>query len=974
MAATVAVLGTSVLNTTAGNKTITATPTVGDLIVVITVATGVTTSLADNGTGGTYTQVDSTRTGFSTSGNLQMWVRNNLVSSASSTVYTATQTSSTGGGLVILRVTGMSVAGAAAVRSSGGQSTGTSGTTPAPVLSQTPLSSNPVIAAIANASNSTTTLVPRTGYTEVFDNGYNTPATGLEVNYRASGETSATLTQGGTSGTAFASIAIELQYNSAPTVALDAPADAGTIATTTPQLTFTGTDVDSDTVSYEIELDASSTFANFFNIANATYNSKNLDVSGQVGATVLSVYVKPDGTKAYVQDNTNKTVYQYSLATPFDISSGTYDSKSFSFNTQDTNPRSVFFKPDGTKLYANGITNDAVYQYSLSTPWDVSTASYDSKSFSTLAQDTSTNGLFISQDGKNAYVGGVVNSTVYQYSLSTPWDASTGTYAGKSFSYSTQATNAESLTFSYDGKKLFVQNNVGGASTIYQYTLATPWDISTASYDSVSKTITSQDNSAQGIHFNPSGNALYVVGDANNKVFQYDLTGLGKFSSLDTGFTDITDGSDTDPFDSGDQVGYTVQAGDALTNGNTYYWRVRGIDPSGSNAYGAWATTRSFTVSSGTSASVTQVAANVTAAGGTQTVAAVSSSSITQVAGTVTATGGTQTIVGKVNASVIQVTANVTAAGGTQAVASVQNASITQVAGTVTAAGGTQVVDAIVVVSASITQVAASVTASGGTQVVASSQIASVTQSAANVTASGGTQTIATMNNVSVTQLAGTVTATGSTQVIATVNNASVTQSAGTVTASGGTQTVSSSSVVNASITQVAANITAAGGTQVVATSNIVSISQSAASVTASGGTQTVAASQNGSVAQLAASVTASGGTQSVDTVNNVALTQTAGTVTANGGTQTLAAAINAAIAQQAANVTAQGGTQDVFADSGATSVDITQLAASLTASGGTQVISTSTGPLPSSRKYYIDSNGDIYWIISQAIGLVEKV
>src|SRR6478672_579168 len=208
--ATVALLGTPTFNTTAGNKTVTATPTVGDLIVVIVAATGATTTVADNGTGGTYTQVDSTRTGFSTSGNLQVFIRDNLVSSAVSTIYTATQTSSTGGGLVVLRVTGMSKVGSAAVRSSGGQSTGTAATTPAPVLSLTPQGGNPIITAVANGTNSTTTVVQRTGYTEAFDNGYTTPATGLEVSYRSSGETSATITYGGTTASAFASVAIEL--------------------------------------------------------------------------------------------------------------------------------------------------------------------------------------------------------------------------------------------------------------------------------------------------------------------------------------------------------------------------------------------------------------------------------------------------------------------------------------------------------------------------------------------------------------------------------------------------------------------------------------------------------------------------------------------------------------------------------------------------------------------------------------------
>jgi hypothetical protein len=58
------------------------------------------------------------------------------------------------------------------------------------------------------------------------------------------------------------------------------------------------------------------------------------------------------------------------------------------------------------------------------------------------------------------------------------------------------------------------------------------------------------------------------------------------------------DGGDTDPFNSGDKISYTIQAGDELDD-DTYYWRVVGIDPAGGNTFGEWATTRSFTTEGG---------------------------------------------------------------------------------------------------------------------------------------------------------------------------------------------------------------------------------------------------------------------------------------------------------------------------------------------------------------------------------------
>lgn len=219
--AAVALLGAGTWTTAANNKTVTATPTAGDLIVVVAGSSGLaggTTAVTDNNSDGlgTYVQVDQDRTGFSTTGVLTVWVRNALIGSATSTVFTAAQSGSSGGGLVVLRVTGMSIVGQSAVRrigtssyNTGGQST-VATATPAPVLAATPLTANPIITAVANGATAAGVVVQRAGYTEDFDNGYSTPGTGLEVSHLNSGETSATITYGGASATTFASFAIEL--------------------------------------------------------------------------------------------------------------------------------------------------------------------------------------------------------------------------------------------------------------------------------------------------------------------------------------------------------------------------------------------------------------------------------------------------------------------------------------------------------------------------------------------------------------------------------------------------------------------------------------------------------------------------------------------------------------------------------------------------------------------------------------------
>ncbi len=213
-------------NTTGGNTTVVATPAVGDLIIIFAGTSGLaggTTAVSDNQSpAGVYEQIDVDRTGFSTTGVLTVWVRTRPITAASSTTFTATQGSSTGGGLSVLRIAGIRIQGIAAIRGSGGQSTGTLGTTPAPVLlkrtgttfsgTQAALTGNVVLGAVANGTNpATMTARSSPAYTEDMDLGYATPTTGMEVIHINSGETASTITWGGTSATAFASIAIEIE-------------------------------------------------------------------------------------------------------------------------------------------------------------------------------------------------------------------------------------------------------------------------------------------------------------------------------------------------------------------------------------------------------------------------------------------------------------------------------------------------------------------------------------------------------------------------------------------------------------------------------------------------------------------------------------------------------------------------------------------------------------------------------------------
>ena len=107
----------------------------------------------------------------------------------------------------------------------------------------------------------------------------------------------------------------------------------------------------------------------------------------------------------------------YCFATAWDVSTASYDSKYKDVGSEDGTPRNVAFKSDGSKMYIMGNSNDTVYQYSLSTVWDVSTASYDSKYKSVSSEDGIPVSVAFKSDGSKMYIVGYSSDRVYQYSM-----------------------------------------------------------------------------------------------------------------------------------------------------------------------------------------------------------------------------------------------------------------------------------------------------------------------------------------------------------------------------------------------------------------------------------------------------------------------------------------------------------------------------------------------------------------------------
>jgi hypothetical protein len=253
-------------------------------------------------------------------------------------------------------------------------------------------------------------------------------------------------------------------------------------------------------------------------ITGWNYSGNSFSIAGQE-TSPTGLFIGSAGTKMYVNGSSGDDVNEYTLGTAWDITTATFVT-AFSTSAEDTSPQDVFFKPDGLSMYVVGSTNDTVFQYTLGTAWSVATASYASKSFSVAAQDTTPTGIWFKPDGTVMYVIGTSSDTVFQYALSTAWDVSTASYSGISYSVAAQETGSSQVNLSAAGTTMWIVGSSG--DDIWEYTLGTAWNVSTATPVN-NFYVGFQDVTPTGLFIDSTApNRVYMVGSTTDAVYRYN--------------------------------------------------------------------------------------------------------------------------------------------------------------------------------------------------------------------------------------------------------------------------------------------------------------------------------------------------------------------------------------------------------------------------------------------------------------------
>lgn len=257
----------------------------------------------------------------------------------------------------------------------------------------------------------------------------------------------------------------------------------------------------------------------------------------------------PGGADIYIVGH--GIINQYSMLTPWDISTMSFTTKS---TTVAGNSNSPSFSADGFSMYTSSLFYHR--QYDLSSAWSVDTAVDNGKNIYTadpppLDENLDPVVAWISPDGLRLFSAGTDNSfltpKIVSYTLLVANDVTSAQWDGSNF-FTPEVAQVTGLFMRDDGLMLYLSgNDLSGEGYIYEYSLSGAYDLSTISATGNFLKISGTGSAAKGVSLSPDGLSMYVGVQLTDPTFSSQITQFTLSSSwnlstaVDSGKYYVTD-------------------------------------------------------------------------------------------------------------------------------------------------------------------------------------------------------------------------------------------------------------------------------------------------------------------------------------------------------------------------------------------------------------------------------------------------
>ncbi len=215
-------------------------------------------------------------------------------------------------------------------------------------------------------------------------------------------------------------------------------------------------------------------------------NTKVVHVSGGVNSHVpTQVVFNNDGTKMFVVNHGGRRSVDYwSLTTAFDVSTASFDGF-YSLIGKEQRANSIAFNNDGTRMFIAGVGNDSqvrINEFSLDTAFDLSSGVTQLNTEDLISFQNHIDGVTFNYDGTKMYTITLMNSEVpslaldlmYQFKLTTPYDVSTLSLEG-TYTVSSVSGDSREVVFSNDGSKMFIIDDDN--DKVHEFNLSCNWSV-----------------------------------------------------------------------------------------------------------------------------------------------------------------------------------------------------------------------------------------------------------------------------------------------------------------------------------------------------------------------------------------------------------------------------------------------------------------------------------------------------------------
>lgn len=314
--------------------------------------------------------------------------------------------------------------------------------------------------------------------------------------------------------------------------------------------------------------------ASFF--ANVTFASL-----GFTQSIPNDIYASPDSGNVYLLGNTGSTIHQLQMSSLGNILTA---SNVAVFNVvQDTNPRALYFTDDGLSMFiASGRATNEIFKYTLSTPWNLSTATYSNEAIDTepipvssglqeldgltiynaniftivagavfgslrtiplqspttfeamsrliFSEEGTVRAIALSDNGHRLFTLGSTGDAVDQYTMTVPYSLNNLRYVTTFAVSNLTGTTPTALAFSADGTRMYVGSSTGGNQNVFQYNLSSAWNVATGSISYYANYRVGFN--VTGIFISPDSSNIFLSDDSTDAIVRYSMSTPGNITTM----------------------------------------------------------------------------------------------------------------------------------------------------------------------------------------------------------------------------------------------------------------------------------------------------------------------------------------------------------------------------------------------------------------------------------------------------------